>query len=168
MHAFMDLFMDLFIDLFIDLFMDLFKISPHLCVFMRLMVFKLPGIFGSPHFGVFLTPFSGNVSGADPYCVVKVEGQTCNTPVVKDTLTARFDSSFVFFTKRPDQRPVKVEVWDKNVLKDKHLGEIELTLPKAGEGRQYTEKLRAKGDATKETQGTLSVTLEWFTDTTSR
>ncbi|XP_065178959.1 calpain-5-like [Sycon ciliatum] len=106
--------------------------------------------------------------GADPYCVVKVEGQTCNTPVVKDTLTARFDSSFVFFTKRPDQRPVKVEVWDKNVLKDKHLGEIELTLPKAGEGRQYTEKLRAKGDATKETQGTLSVTLEWFTDTTSR
>ena len=109
-------------------------------------------------------------SGADPYCIVKVEGQTSQTPVIKDTLTAKFDSKHVFFCKRPNsrERPVKIEVWDKNIVKDKCLGEVDLQLGNVSEAKQTSTRLHLRNHPETESQGTITVTVEWFNDTRTR
>jgi len=48
--------------------------------------------------------------GADPYCIVKVGRQKAVTPVKKNTLEPKFNTSVQFFLARPETAEVSVEV----------------------------------------------------------
>ena len=50
------------------------------------------------------------IPGADPYCIVTVEKTRGTTPVQKGTLEPKFDSSLLFYIKRPETANVKIEV----------------------------------------------------------
>ena len=50
------------------------------------------------------------ILGADPYCIVTVEKTRASTPVQKDTLEPKFNSSVLFYVKHPEMADVKIEV----------------------------------------------------------
>lgn len=60
--------------------------------------------------------------GADPYCVISCEGEKVYTPVLKDTLNPEWKTSVVFYRKNPMKNPVKIQIWNHNIIKDSYLG----------------------------------------------
>ena len=52
--------------------------------------------------------------GCDPYLVVKCEGETVRSPVLKDTVSPTFNFSVLFYRKFP-QKPIKVQVGVKYI-----------------------------------------------------
>ena len=89
---------------------------------------------------------------------MKCEGQTARTPVERDTLAPIFDSRLVFFVKKP-RKPIIVEVWNKNVVKDRFMGQAVVEIRPDGKPRQSTMRLHAKGRPEEFTQGQLSLTV---------
>lgn len=99
--------------------------------------------------------------GADPYCVVKCEGTTSQTPIVKKTLSPIWQSSHVFFIKKPERCEItlqvcmktlfqsrahswvvfSVQVWNWNLVKDEFMGQAKINTSEymeAGkEGKTY-------------------------------
>ncbi|KAL3848425.1 hypothetical protein ACJMK2_019283 [Sinanodonta woodiana] len=61
-------------------------------------------------------------TGADPYCIISCEGEKVRTPTVKDTINPEWNCSAVFYRKNPLKKPVKVQIWNNNVLRDKYMG----------------------------------------------
>ena len=49
------------------------------------------------------------VTGADPYAIVKVEGEEVRVPVVKDTLNPEWNWRMTFYRKKPGSE-VRIEV----------------------------------------------------------
>ncbi|CAH1781191.1 unnamed protein product [Owenia fusiformis] len=62
------------------------------------------------------------VGGADPYAIVHCEGQQYYTPVVKDTTNPEWGTSVILYRKNPVQKPIKVVIWNSNVIKDDYMG----------------------------------------------
>ncbi|XP_076435379.1 calpain-5-like [Babylonia areolata] len=60
--------------------------------------------------------------GADPYCVVSCEGERVTTHVVNNTVNPEWGDSAVFYRKRPVKCPVKIQIWNSNVIRDTYLG----------------------------------------------
>ncbi|XP_052783914.1 calpain-5-like [Mya arenaria] len=60
--------------------------------------------------------------GGDPYCVIKCEGQQVYTSVKKDTLNPEWKQAAVFFRKNPLKNPIKVQIWNSNIIKDTYMG----------------------------------------------
>ncbi|XP_029633100.1 calpain-5-like [Octopus sinensis] len=60
--------------------------------------------------------------GADPYCVISCEREKVYTKVVKDTTDPDFNSSAIFYRRNPDKSPLKVQIWNNNLLKDEYMG----------------------------------------------
>lgn len=53
--------------------------------------------------------FSFLSSGADPYVIIKCEGQKVRSPVKKNTVSPEFDVKGLFYRKKPGQ-PIIVQV----------------------------------------------------------
>ncbi|XP_064615134.1 LOW QUALITY PROTEIN: calpain-5-like [Liolophura sinensis] len=60
--------------------------------------------------------------GADPYCVISCEGEKVYTNVVKDNVNPEWNSSAIFYRTDPVQKPIKIQVWNHNIIKDEYMG----------------------------------------------
>lgn len=65
---------------------------------------------------------------ADPYCIVKCEGERIRTPICPDTLDPVWNVSAIFFRKSVAS-PIKIQVWNSNIVMDTYLGKGILTVP---------------------------------------
>ncbi|KAM8975311.1 calpain-5 [Pelodytes ibericus] len=63
--------------------------------------------------------------GADPYVIISCEGTKVQSPVLKDTVTPKFDVKGVFYRKKPGQ-PIVIQIWNHNVIKDEFMGQVVL------------------------------------------
>jgi len=67
-------------------------------------------------------PKKSSIGSCDPYLVVKCEGESVRSPIVTNALNPRFNFSVVFFRKKLD-KPIKIQVWDNNLMIDSFLGQ---------------------------------------------
>ncbi|KAK7443283.1 hypothetical protein BaRGS_00040463 [Batillaria attramentaria] len=61
-------------------------------------------------------------TGADPYCIISCEGEKVTTHTEKNTIDPEWGDSAIFYRKNPVSAPVKIQVWNNNVLRDQHMG----------------------------------------------
>ncbi|XP_041707180.1 calpain-5 [Coregonus clupeaformis] len=64
--------------------------------------------------------------GADPYVIVSCEGCSVQSTVKADTVKPVFDTRAIFYRKKTT-KPITVEVWNSNAVKDQFLGQVVLT-----------------------------------------
>ncbi|XP_068600210.1 calpain-5-like [Brachionichthys hirsutus] len=67
-----------------------------------------------------------STGGADPYVIIHCEGRSVNSTIKKDTLAPEFATSGVFYRKKP-RKPITVEVWNSNAVKDEFMGQVVLS-----------------------------------------
>lgn len=60
--------------------------------------------------------------GADPYCIVSCEREKVRTHTRQDTVNPEFGQSAIFYRKNPVKNPVKIQIWNSNVIKDSYMG----------------------------------------------
>ncbi|PVD18725.1 hypothetical protein C0Q70_21276 [Pomacea canaliculata] len=60
--------------------------------------------------------------GADPYCIIKCEGETVYTRAIPNTVDPEWGESALFFRKNPVKSPMKIQIWNNNVLRDQFMG----------------------------------------------
>ncbi|XP_054481774.1 calpain-5-like [Anoplopoma fimbria] len=66
-----------------------------------------------------------STGGADPYAIISCEGRSVRSTVKKDTLNPEFTTSGIFYRKKP-RKPITVEVWNSNGVKDEFMGQVVL------------------------------------------
>ncbi|XP_041863849.1 calpain-5-like [Melanotaenia boesemani] len=66
-----------------------------------------------------------STGGADPYVIISCEGQSVKSTICKDTLQPKFETSAIFYRKKP-RNPITVEVWNSNAVKDEFMGQVVL------------------------------------------
>ncbi|KAG7236707.1 hypothetical protein INR49_000601 [Caranx melampygus] len=64
--------------------------------------------------------------GADPYVIIYCEGHSVRSPIKADTLEPEFAISGIFYRKKP-RKPITVEVWNSNAVKDEFMGQVVLS-----------------------------------------
>lgn len=62
------------------------------------------------------------IGGADPYCFLICEGHKYRSRVVKDSLSPEWNNSFLFFRRNPMSKPIEVQIWNSNPIKDDFMG----------------------------------------------
>uniref|UniRef100_A0A7S4NRY4 Calpain catalytic domain-containing protein n=1 Tax=Paramoeba aestuarina TaxID=180227 RepID=A0A7S4NRY4_9EUKA len=97
----------------------------------------------------------GIVRVADPYCTLRLNGKTYATRVQYDTLNPEWDEEFLFwFWGKKDiikGKVLKLDVFDKNLSLDTHLGKIAIPLEEATRaGKRMRCALNLKGTVKKE------------------
>ena len=68
------------------------------------------------------------VGTPDPYCVLKLEGQTHRTKVVSNTVNPVWDEIFKLAVADENSSQLIVEVWNSNLMSDEFLGVYQLSL----------------------------------------
>ncbi|CAI5773513.1 calpaincalpain-5 [Podarcis lilfordi] len=97
--------------------------------------------------------------GADPYVIIKCEGEKIRSPVVKSTVTPEFDVKGLFYRKKPGQ-PIVIQVWDHNLISDTFLGQVSLAGDPNNLLSMHILHLEDKGSKrVNELPGTLKVQL---------
>ncbi|XP_030599846.1 calpain-5-like [Archocentrus centrarchus] len=94
---------------------------------------------------------------SDPYVIIRCEGQKVRSAVYKDTCSPVFDTKGLFYRKKAD-RPISIEIYNHNVLRDSFLGQVMLP---AEQGKiQKTLHLKDKGDRhDNDLSGTVTVAI---------
>ncbi|MCL4135333.1 UNVERIFIED_CONTAM: hypothetical protein GTU68_052016 [Idotea baltica] len=64
----------------------------------------------------------------DPYCIIRCEGETLKTPVVKASVNPEWDYTAIFYRAKPEN-PIVVEVWNHNLIVDGFMGRVEVLAP---------------------------------------
>ncbi|XP_062262442.1 calpain-5-like [Platichthys flesus] len=67
-----------------------------------------------------------NPGGADPYVIISCEGRSVRSSIKKDTLKPEFETSGIFYRKKP-RKPVTVQVWNSNTVQDEFMGQVVLS-----------------------------------------
>uniref|UniRef100_A0A4W6CL22 Calpain 6 n=1 Tax=Lates calcarifer TaxID=8187 RepID=A0A4W6CL22_LATCA len=67
-----------------------------------------------------------STGGADPYVIISCEGKSVQSTIKKDTLQPEFATSGIFYRKKP-RKPLTVEVWNSNAVKDEFMGQVVLS-----------------------------------------
>ena len=106
------------------------------------------------------------VGSADPYVKVTCEGRRWSSRPVKNCLHPDWDFSVVCFRKKPS-KPIKVEVWNSNLVRDQLMGSC--SIEGRAEGRQELrlELSRKSGGEEEKVPGTISLVIETSKDLTS-
>ncbi|KAL8625595.1 hypothetical protein ACOMHN_014683 [Nucella lapillus] len=63
-----------------------------------------------------------DTQGADPYCVISCEGEKVTTSVESNTTNPEWNQSAIFFRRNPLKSPLKIQIWNNNVLRDQYMG----------------------------------------------
>ncbi|XP_067102567.1 calpain-5-like [Osmerus mordax] len=96
---------------------------------------------------------------SDPYVIIRCEGEKVRSPVHKDTRSPAFDTKAVFYRKKA-QKPIQIEIYNRNILMDSFLGQVTLTADPNDLKQQHTVHLRDKGNRQdNDLPGTLTITL---------
>ncbi len=109
------------------------------------------------------------ITEADPYCIIKCEGEKVRSEVVKNSNSPTWNASAVFYRKNPN-KPIKVQVWNNNMVVDSFMGQT-IMMAKSGtpatDGRPtlYTEHLYGRrSKKTEMMKGTVAVEIESHED----
>ncbi|XP_041352428.1 calpain-5-like [Gigantopelta aegis] len=63
-----------------------------------------------------------DAQGADPYCVISCEGEKVTTHLCPNTLNPEWKEAALFYRKDPRGSPIKIQIWNSNVLRDQYMG----------------------------------------------
>ncbi|XP_075878194.1 calpain-5-like [Nelusetta ayraudi] len=85
-----------------------------------------------------------STGGADPYVIIHCEGKSVRSAVKKDTLKPEFKTSAVFYRKKP-RKPITVEVWNSNAVKDEFMGQVVLSGLATDSAQRQRLQLRKRG-----------------------
>ncbi|KAF2974937.1 hypothetical protein EK904_007030, partial [Melospiza melodia maxima] len=97
--------------------------------------------------------------GADPYVIIKCEGQKVRSPVQKNTVSPEFDVKGLFYRKKPGQ-PIIVQIWNHNLISDEFLGQVVLTGDPSDRQSVHTLHLQDRGNRrSNDLPGTIAVML---------
>ncbi|XP_040439706.1 calpain-5 [Falco naumanni] len=97
--------------------------------------------------------------GADPYVIIKCEGQKVRSPVKKNTVSPEFDVKGLFYRKKPGQ-PIIVQIWNHNLISDEFLGQVVLTGDPSDRQSVHTLHLQDRGNRrSNDLSGTIAVML---------
>ncbi|KAL4631186.1 calpain-5-like isoform X1 [Arapaima gigas] len=95
--------------------------------------------------------------GADPYVVVACEGRYVQSAVQYNTLEPLFDTRVIFYRKKP-RKPITVQIWNRNLMKDRFMGQVVLKAALKDSTEPQTLKLQRRDQEGAEgTLGTISV-----------
>lgn len=98
-------------------------------------------------------------AGADPYVIIKCEGEKVRSPVKKNTVAPEFDVKGLFYRKKPGQ-PIIVQIWNHNLISDEFLGQVALTGDPGDQQSVHTLHLQDKGNRrSNDLPGTIAVRL---------
>ncbi|XP_065324886.1 calpain-5-like isoform X1 [Gordionus sp. m RMFG-2023] len=97
--------------------------------------------------------------GADPYVMVYCEKYSYRTRTVKDSLSPVWNESYIFYCKKRNS-PIRIEVWNSNLMKDTFMGQIEVE-PRIDDSVQNLEmSLLGKGKTSSSAKpGTLNIEI---------
>ena len=62
-------------------------------------------------------------SEADPYCLIKCEGDSVKSEVAEDTLSPKWRSASAIFYRSDPSKPIKVQIWNSNLVIDSFMGQ---------------------------------------------
>uniref|UniRef100_A0A3B4U5B1 Calpain 6 n=1 Tax=Seriola dumerili TaxID=41447 RepID=A0A3B4U5B1_SERDU len=62
----------------------------------------------------------------NPYVIIYCEGRSVKSIIKTDTLQPEFTTSAIFYRKKP-RKPITVEVWNSNAVKDEFMGQVVLS-----------------------------------------
>ena len=105
----------------------------------------------------------------DPYCFIKCEGQVARSWSCKDNLNPMWNFSVIFFRRNPS-RPIKIQIWNNNLVVDSFIGQAMLLAPpqpEVGEAGPREENLTLVGRKRKRTEmmpGEVKVYVESYED----
>ncbi|XP_021474339.2 calpain-5 [Oncorhynchus mykiss] len=104
--------------------------------------------------------------GADPYVIVSCEGRSVRSTVKADTLDPVFETRAIFYRKKP-RKPITVEVWNSNAVKDQFLGQVVLTGSLKDSTKPQRLQLRKRGRAmADEMPGSITLRIVTCTELT--
>lgn len=114
------------------------------------------------------------VGKADPYVYLTCEGLKKKSAHVADSLSPRWDYSVLFYRCKPD-KPIKIQIWNHNVLKDTFMGQCVVDAKESGDpdnpfGEEAARNVRTlelfekKKENAERVPGTVKVTIETFKD----
>lgn len=104
--------------------------------------------------------------GADPYVIISCEGRSVKSTIHKDTLEPEFATSAVFYRKKL-RKPITVEVWNSNAVKDEFMGQVVLSGSVDDPSGPQTLQLRKQGEQMAEMPGTISLRIVTSTQLTA-
>lgn len=84
-------------------------------------------------------------TGADPYVIISCEGEKVYSPVRKDTTDPDFNSSAIFFRRNPTNSPLKIQIWNSNMLRDQYMGKHVFTSIDECDGSMHQVDLFGRG-----------------------
>jgi len=83
---------------------------------------------------------------ADPYVFFVCEQSKVHGPTVQDSLNPEWNASAIFYRKDPVNKPIQLEVWNKNKMRDQFMGVFTLTDIKEQDKTRMEVDLYGKGD----------------------
>uniref|UniRef100_A0A8C2HIV0 Calpain 5a n=1 Tax=Cyprinus carpio TaxID=7962 RepID=A0A8C2HIV0_CYPCA len=104
-------------------------------------------------------PAQDSDGSSDPYVIISCEGEKVRSLVHKNTQSPDFDVKAVFYRKKPKE-PIRIQVYNKNILKDSFMGQATLSGDLSDLQQLHTLHLRDKGNRqSSELPGLVSVSL---------
>ena len=64
-----------------------------------------------------------NIAEADPYCLIKCEGDSVKSEVAEDTTSPKWKSASAIFYRSDPSKPIKVQIWNSNLVIDSFMGQ---------------------------------------------
>lgn len=121
-------------------------------------------------------PKQDMIGHADPYVYVKCEGEKRRSEPVKNSLDPTWNFSVVFYRKKPD-KPIKVQIWNSNLIVDKFMGQTVVDAKEAGDpdnpfGEEAARTERVldlygrKSERESKVPGTVKLKIETYKDLT--
>ncbi|KAJ8310510.1 hypothetical protein KUTeg_012375 [Tegillarca granosa] len=107
-------------------------------------------------------------TGADPYCIVSCEGEKVYTPVCKDTTNPSWESAAIFFRKKPVSKPLKIQIWNSNVLRDQYMGKhVFMSTDEMRDSMKAVDLYGRKGESNQVRPGKLYIQITQSRNLTS-
>ncbi|KAK6194889.1 hypothetical protein SNE40_000425 [Patella caerulea] len=101
-----------------------------------------------------------DVQGADPYCVISCEGERATTLADKNTTDPTWNASAVFYRSNPLKSPLKVQIWNANLLRDSYMGKhIFLSTDELNGQQQEVDLVGRKKESNQTRPGKLIVQI---------
>ncbi|XP_070699757.1 calpain-5-like [Pempheris klunzingeri] len=108
-----------------------------------------------------------STGGADPYVIIYCEGHSVKSTVRTDTLQPEFATSGLFYRKKP-RKPITVEVWNSNAVKDEFMGQVVLSASAKDTFDPQKLQLRKRGrQMADEMPGSISLRIVTSTQLTA-
>ncbi|KAI0218682.1 Calpain-5 [Lamellibrachia satsuma] len=93
------------------------------------------------------------------YCIISCEGEKVVTPVCKDTSTPAWNTGAIFYRRYPTSIPVKIQLWNRHMVKDSFLGEIILEARVPAEQEELDWPMYDRRDVTQRKPGHIRIRL---------